>query len=144
VRKVAPTADRLLRGGVAHRLIRDALGQASSNNIANEDRFARARNHNRTCNGKAVSPSAVASMHMSAELQARHGIAVNRTTEGVRCAFHGCGFNIGLTFPAVHRILAGNFPKFARMVCGFWALCVHYVLYIYNIYSLPCPGAWRS
>jgi hypothetical protein len=144
VRKVAPTADQLLHSDVAHRLIRNTLGQASSNNIANEDRFARARNHSRTCNGNAVSPPAVASMHMLAELQAWHGIAVNRTTEGMQCTFHGYSFNFGLTFPAVRRILAGNLPKFVRMVCGFWALYVHYVLYIYNIYSLPCTGAWRS
>jgi len=78
VRKLAPTADQLVSSGVAQQLIRNTLGRVSSNNIANEDRFARMRNHSRSCSGNVMTPEAMASNHMLAELKAWHWVAVDR------------------------------------------------------------------
>ncbi|CAK0884193.1 unnamed protein product, partial [Prorocentrum cordatum] len=75
VRRVARTEERLLASEEIKAMIREILKAAPSNNIQNEDRFARRRNHAVSARGHAYDGASIASRHSLSEATAWHSRA---------------------------------------------------------------------
>ena len=75
VRRVARTAEGLLANDEMKAMIREVLKAAPSNNIQNEDRFARHRNHAVSARGHAYDAASIASRHVLSEATAWHSRA---------------------------------------------------------------------
>ena len=82
IRGLVTTADELVDSEEVRSLVMNTFKKVGSQNIGNEDRFARQKRFAQSCHGHCASHTTVAHKHLLAEAVAQHGIAMDKFARG--------------------------------------------------------------